>query len=116
MYDCSSVMKLLHAHLDGELDVKESLRVQTHLQECPYCRENFVSEHAFQELVRHNASPPPAPEFARQCLSAALSREARRSGDLFGFPDTFSVSDFRRRDRSDLSSTGDTGRSPGPGS
>lgn len=78
MYDCSSVMKMMDAHLDGELDVKESLRVQTHLQECPYCRENFVSEHAFQDLLRQNASPTPAPEFARQCLSAALSREARR--------------------------------------
>ena len=78
MYDCSSVMKMMDAHLDGELDVKESLRVQTHLQECPYCRENFVSEHAFQDLLRHNASPTPAPEFARQCLSAALSREARQ--------------------------------------
>src|SRR3990172_4166540 len=78
MYDCSSMMKLMPAHLDGELDVKESIRVQTHLQECPYCRDNFVSEHAFQNLLRQNASPPPAPEFARQCLSAALSREARR--------------------------------------
>ena len=78
MYDCSSVMKLMDAHLDSELDVKESLRVQTHLQECPYCRENFVSEHAFQDLIRHNASPTPAPGFARQYLSAALSREARR--------------------------------------
>jgi anti-sigma factor RsiW len=78
MYICPDVMKLMQAHLDGELDVKESLRVQTHLQECPSCRDHFVSEHAFQDLVQRNASPPPAPEFARQCLSVALAREARQ--------------------------------------
>ncbi len=79
MYICSDVMKLMDAHLDGELDVKESLRVQAHLQECPDCRDHFVSEHAFQDLIRHSAAPSPAPEFARQCLTAALSREARRN-------------------------------------
>lgn len=79
MYDCSTIMKLLHPHLDGELDVKESIRVQTHLQECPYCRENFVAEKTFRDLVKQQVTPTPAPRFARQCVSAALSREAGRA-------------------------------------
>ncbi len=78
MYDCSTVIKLLHPYLDRELDVKEAVRIQTHLQECPYCRELFSAEQAFQDLVRQNAAPPPAPEFARWCVEAALSRESRR--------------------------------------
>ena len=78
MYDCSTVIKLLHPYIDQELDVKESVRIQTHLQECPYCREMFSAEQAFQALVRQNAAPPPAPEFARWCVTAALSRESRR--------------------------------------
>lgn len=78
MYDCSTVIKLLHPYLDRELDVKESVRIQTHLRECPYCREMFSAEQAFQDLVRQNVAPPPAPEFARRCVTAALSRESRR--------------------------------------
>lgn len=78
MYICSTVIKLLHPYLDRELDVKEAVRVQTHLQECPYCYELFSAEQAFQNLVRQDAEPPPAPEFARQCVTAALSRESRR--------------------------------------
>ncbi|MEO5657459.1 MAG: zf-HC2 domain-containing protein, partial [Nitrospiria bacterium] len=72
-------MKLLHPHLDGELDIKESIRVQTHLQECRYCRENFVAEKTFRDLVHQHVTPAPAPPFARQCVSAALSREARHA-------------------------------------
>ena len=78
MYDCSTVIKLLHPYLDRELDVKESVRIQTHLQECPYCREMFSPEQAFQDLVRQHVAPPPAPEFTRRCITAALSRESRR--------------------------------------
>jgi len=78
MYDCSTVIKLLDPYLDLELDVKESVRIQTHLRECPYCREMFSAEQAFQDLVRQNVAPPPAPEFARRCVTAALSRESRR--------------------------------------
>lgn len=77
MYDCSTIMKLLHPHLDGELDVKESIRVQTHLQECPFCRENFMAEKAFRDLVHQHATTKPAPQFAKHCVSAALARETR---------------------------------------
>jgi anti-sigma factor RsiW len=77
MYDCSTIMKLVHAHLDGELDVKESLRVEAHLQECSYCRENFLAEKAFQSLVQRNRPVSPAPEFTARCLQAALDREVR---------------------------------------
>lgn len=88
MYDCSTTMKLVHAHLDGQLDVKESLRVESHLQECPYCRENFLAEKEFQNLVHRNVPVTPAPEFASRCIQTALDREvrervrARRSGRL----------------------------------
>ncbi len=78
MYDCSTVIRLLQPYLDGELDVKESLRTQTHLRECPSCREMFSAEQAFQDLVRHNVAPSPAPEFTRRCVTAALSRESQR--------------------------------------
>src|SRR3972149_1306518 len=66
MDDCSTIMKLMDAHLDGELDVKESARVQTHLQDCAGCRETALAENAFRDLVREQAAPPPAPDSTGQ--------------------------------------------------
>lgn len=78
MYDCSTIRTLIHPHLDGELDVKESLRVQAHLQECASCRDVLLAERAFQNLVRPVATPHPAPESVRQGVLDALSRETER--------------------------------------
>src|SRR3990172_6621821 len=78
MYDCSTIRTLIDPHLDGELDVKESLRVQAHLQECASCREVLLAEQAFQNLVRPVTTPPPAPESVRQGVLDALSRETER--------------------------------------
>lgn len=77
MYICQTVMKLVNAYLDGQLDVKESLRVETHLQECEDCRENFLAEKEFHGLLHQSVSVPPAPEFTARCLQAALDREVR---------------------------------------
>lgn len=77
MYDCSTIMRLVHAYLDGQLDVKESLRVESHLQECQDCRENFLAEKEFQSLVHRSVTVTPAPEFTSRCLQAALDREVR---------------------------------------
>lgn len=79
MYDwCSEIRKLLHAHLDGELDVRESLRVESHLQVCSDCREAFLAEKEFQGLVHSNRPTTRAPEFAARCIQTALDREVRR--------------------------------------
>lgn len=78
MYDCSTIRTLIHPHLDGELDVKESLRIQAHLQECASCREVLLAEQAFQNFVRPVATPPPTPESVRQVVLDALSRQTER--------------------------------------
>jgi predicted anti-sigma-YlaC factor YlaD len=51
MYDCSEIHKLLHPALDRELDIKESLRVQSHLKDCPPCREQLLDEQEFLTLL-----------------------------------------------------------------
>ena len=79
MDDCSTIMKLMDAHLDGELGVKESIRVQTHVQGCPGCRETALVENAFRDLVREQAAPAPAPDSVRQSIAAALARERARA-------------------------------------
>jgi len=78
MYDCSTIMKLIDAYLDGQLDVTESLRVESHLQECQDCREHFLAEKEFQGLVHRNTAVTSAPEFTARCLQTALDREVRQ--------------------------------------
>ena len=72
MYDCQTLMKLLYPYLDGELDIKESLRVQEHLQECPYCAEVFRQEREFLQDFKASALIPSAPAHLRERLSRIL--------------------------------------------
>jgi mycothiol system anti-sigma-R factor len=86
MDDCSTIMRLMDAHLDGELGVKESIRVQTHLQGCSDCRETALVENAFRDLVRKHVAPTPAPDSLREDISAALARERAEKGTERGQP------------------------------
>jgi anti-sigma factor RsiW len=79
MYICPTIKKLMTPYLDGELDVKECLRVDTHLQECEECRETFLADKQFLTIVHDAAAVAPAPEFTARCLRAALDREVRNS-------------------------------------
>jgi predicted anti-sigma-YlaC factor YlaD len=74
MDECSTIMKLMHPHLDGELDVKDSLRAQTHLEYCPACREAFLAEKAFLEILRAQLVPQPAPPSVHQRVVTSSTR------------------------------------------
>ncbi len=52
MNECATMMKLLYPHLDGELDMRDSTRVQIHLQECSSCRETVATEARFRDFAR----------------------------------------------------------------
>jgi anti-sigma factor (TIGR02949 family) len=60
MYDCESLLRLLYPYLDGELDVKESIRVQSHIEECPGCLEIFKQEKEFLQALKSSVSIPKA--------------------------------------------------------
>ncbi len=79
MYDCQTLMKLLYPYLDGVLDVKESLRVQTHLQECPYCLEIFRQEEEFLVSLRASDSLPEVPAYLRDRICKALKPQTLKA-------------------------------------
>ncbi|MCI0528527.1 MAG: zf-HC2 domain-containing protein [Nitrospira sp.] len=76
MYDCQTLLKLLYPYLDGELDVKESLRVQNHLEECHYCLELFRREKDFIQILKSSVSTHKAPEGLRERLIDLLRPSA----------------------------------------
>lgn len=77
MDDCSAIRKVMHPHLDGELDAKDSMRTQTHLAVCLPCREMFLAEKEFLDLLRKHLTPGPAPPSVRVRVAGARSRDAR---------------------------------------
>lgn len=75
MYDCREIRRLVHASLDRELDVTDSLLVQSHVAECGDCREILLDEQTFLRLTSIVLEPPRAPERTRSAVREALSRE-----------------------------------------
>jgi anti-sigma factor RsiW len=78
MYGCSETQKLIDPSLDRELEIQESLHVQTHLKDCAACRERLLDEQEFLALLPSLLAPSPAPETLRLGVRDALSREAQR--------------------------------------
>lgn len=78
MYDCSTIRQLVHATVDRELDVKESLRVHAHVAECESCREVLINEQTFVSLTTTVLEPNPVPEHTRLAVREALSNEVTR--------------------------------------
>lgn len=78
MYDCSTIQQLVHASVDRELDVTESLRVQDHIAACESCREILLDEQTFLTLMTTVLEPPRAPERTRLAVRETLSQEVAR--------------------------------------
>jgi len=78
---CSTILQRLYPYLDGELGVKEALRVEAHLSRCRSCREAVALERRFLTTLRSHATPTPAPASMRQRVSEAIAREAMRKRD-----------------------------------
>ncbi len=77
MDDCSAIRKLMHPHLDGELDTKDSMRTRAHLAVCPLCREIFLAEKEFLDLLRKHLTSGPAPPSVRVRVVSGRSRDVR---------------------------------------
>jgi anti-sigma factor RsiW len=72
-----NVRELLHAYVDGELDLANTRETERHLQSCADCRG---TERAIRELrgaLGNEASAYRAPAHLRRNLRAALRREAK---------------------------------------
>ena len=74
-----NIRELLHAYVDGELDLANTRETERHLQSCADCRG---TERAIRELRSTLTSDAPAyraPAHLRKNVRAALRREAKSS-------------------------------------
>jgi intracellular sulfur oxidation DsrE/DsrF family protein len=78
--NCHETRELLHAYVDGELDLVASLALEGHLAGCDACRGQQSAALAVREAVVRGAARHPAP----QHLKRRLQRRLRTLRDASG--------------------------------
>jgi anti-sigma factor RsiW len=77
---CEELEPLLHAFMDGELDLVRSLEVERHLQGCPACVRAVQEHQALQTALRdpalYHRAPAGLEDRVRACLRAGLAPHA----------------------------------------
>jgi mycothiol system anti-sigma-R factor len=63
--DCSDVLDLVYAFLDGEIDDRDRSRIAHHLDECGPCLRQFALEQAVKSLVNRSCACEHAPDHLR---------------------------------------------------
>ncbi|MCO5168599.1 MAG: zf-HC2 domain-containing protein [Planctomycetes bacterium] len=82
MMRCPEVRDLLHAFLDGELEVDRNVAMLKHLELCPPCRERSEAEQELRGVVVRACCEPVPPARARALLAAACCAEPAMPGAL----------------------------------
>jgi anti-sigma factor RsiW len=70
---CHELRELLHAYLDGELDLIRCLELERHRQECPACARACEAEQALQSALRDDSLRYRASARLRQRVRAAVA-------------------------------------------
>ena len=70
--NCQEAQKLLHAHIDGELDIVHSLAIEEHLRACAACEREHQSLLALRKVIVTAAPRFVAPPELRESIRAAL--------------------------------------------
>ena len=74
--NCESVGRWLDALLDGELDSKNTVEVQAHLDGCPVCQARYEAKRAVSANLRRLDVGYAAPASLRARIAAAVEAEA----------------------------------------
>ena len=82
--NCQEARPLVHAYVDGELDLVRSLEVEAHLSDCVACAREQASLHALHTAFGDGALYHEAPARLERRVRAAL-RDARRAEGGRGF-------------------------------
>lgn len=69
---CAEAQSLLHAYIDAELDMANSLEVERHLQECAACRRAYNDYQALHAAIKGDSLYFQLPELLQKRVQAAL--------------------------------------------
>ncbi len=74
---CQIAQGLIHAHVDGELDLARSLEVEQHMQECQVCANAYRNQTALRSAFKDSSLRYSAPEGLEKRIRSSLRREAK---------------------------------------
>jgi anti-sigma factor RsiW len=77
--NCSETEQFLHAYMDGELDLINSLAVEQHLHECQRCMQQWENQQALRNKLSDATLYFKAPTAVRERLVAAVRPAVRKS-------------------------------------
>ena len=75
--NCHETQELLHAYLDGELDVVSDVALAHHMDECPECAQAYQSQQALRAALRTSVLAFSPPEHLQQRIRSAVRRASR---------------------------------------
>ena len=71
--NCEETRRLLHAYLDGELDLVRSMEIERHLEGCADCVLAYEKQQSLRSLVRGSSLYYRAPESLKNRIQFGLS-------------------------------------------
>lgn len=74
--NCIETARLLNAHADGELGLKDSNAVEEHVEACARCRNSFAALQAARAAILRHAETPSAPDGLRRALERGEKHSA----------------------------------------
>jgi anti-sigma factor RsiW len=76
---------LIHAYVDGELDLARSLEVEQHIQECQVCASAYRNQTALRSAFKDSSLYHSAPARLEKHIRSSLRREAKSEFGLRSF-------------------------------
>jgi mycothiol system anti-sigma-R factor len=70
--DCTETQRLLHAYLDAELDMADTLEIEQHLQKCTACLESYNNYQALRTAIKTSSLYYQAPEKLQKSIRSSV--------------------------------------------
>jgi mycothiol system anti-sigma-R factor len=75
--NCQETQNLIHAYLDGELDLVRCLEIERHFQDCSICSRAYANQKALQAAVRQSAPYFKGPLDLKNRIRSSLRKSQR---------------------------------------
>jgi anti-sigma factor RsiW len=80
------MQSLVHAYVDGELDLMTNLRIEQHLAGCTGCSEVYKSQRALHSALGGGSLYYQAPVALEERIRASIGKAGKAEGTLYGAP------------------------------
>jgi mycothiol system anti-sigma-R factor len=71
---CEQSHELIHAYIDGELDLLRNVEIERHLDECEACRSKYQDQLHLRSLIKSGAQYFAAPDILKQRVKKQINR------------------------------------------